>query len=158
MWESRSPIYQKNETKNVIRSNERDFQKFSDSKHLNLSLSEETYASALENTLDEKTILAEVNKMFSLEVCVKEGNFIMFTNTQDPEQKAQPNPKGKLQFNLKEMRLFSVTGFNNDKNLDYFCAQINETELLHCGEFFLDYQKNLVSTNNLFILWYFFLL
>jgi len=129
MWEPRSPLYKTIENKKAIQNSLRN-----NSKLLDVSLSEESNPISLESTSYDTAELIDVNNMFSLELFVEEGKLIMHTEIPDFDKNIQSSSRGKLQLNLKEFRLFSVTGFNNDKNLNYFCIQLNETDILHCGE------------------------
>ncbi|XP_068148275.1 autophagy-related protein 2 homolog A [Drosophila tropicalis] len=65
---------------------------------------------------------------FSFEAIIEEGCLILFAPVRDSD-----NVVGKFQINLKELKLFTVTGLNNDKNLGYFCIQLKQIEALHCG-------------------------
>lgn len=70
----------------------------------------------------------------SFELCFEDGSLIMYTDVQDVEKGCAPSSHSILQLNLKEFRLFSVTGFNYDKNLSYCCLQLNELEVFHSGK------------------------
>ncbi|XP_043070830.1 autophagy-related protein 2 homolog A isoform X2 [Drosophila grimshawi] len=75
----------------------------------------------------------EENSVCSFELCVKEGILLMYTDIRDLENKEQTSSRGKLKCNIKEFRLFSVTGLKNEKNLSYFCTQLKEIDVYHCG-------------------------
>lgn len=77
----------------------------------------------------------EEKTVSSFELSVNQGVIILFTDIQEIETIRELSPRGKMQFNFKEFRLFSATAVSNDKNLSYFCIQIKEIDVYHCGKF-----------------------
>ncbi|KAH8305578.1 hypothetical protein KR059_001867 [Drosophila kikkawai] len=73
------------------------------------------------------------NEAFSFELFVEEGSLILFSHFLDPETNQRAKECGKFQVNLKELRLFTVNGLDNDANRSFFCIQLGEIEALHCG-------------------------
>lgn len=73
----------------------------------------------------------------SFDLCFEDGTLIVYTDVQDVEKGSQQSNHSILQLNFKEFRLFSVTGFNYDKNLSYFCLQLNEMDVYHSGKYIL---------------------
>ncbi|XP_064538983.1 autophagy-related protein 2 homolog A, partial [Drosophila montana] len=82
----------------------------------------------------QSATIKDDNNVCSFELYVKEGICIIYTNVQDLEKTDQISPRGKLQWNLKDFRSFMVTALNNDKNLGYFCVQIKDIDVYHCGQ------------------------
>lgn len=73
------------------------------------------------------------NEAFSFELFVEEGSLILFSHFLDPETNQRAKECGKFQVNLKELRLFTVNGLDNDASRSFFCIQLGEIEALHCG-------------------------
>lgn len=71
----------------------------------------------------------------SFELRFDDGTIIIYTDVQDIEKGCQKSNHSILQLNFKEFRLFSVTGFNYDKNLSYCCLQLNEMDVYHSGKY-----------------------
>ncbi|XP_030557492.1 autophagy-related protein 2 homolog B isoform X3 [Drosophila novamexicana] len=95
------------------------------------------------------TINDDIN-VCSFELCVKEGICIIYTNVQELEKTDQLSPRGKLQWNLKDFRAFTVAALNNDKNSGYFCVQLKDIDVYHCGQTVEDYEtawSDVIDTN-----------
>ncbi|KAH8385046.1 hypothetical protein KR093_006195 [Drosophila rubida] len=138
MWEPRAYLLtnlgERNTTLNNVENYGSDILKMMNSESVHVNLSNENENSLHNSSVIDKTSLKEEQNMFSFELCVEEGILIMYPEIRELDKKDQRNTKGKLQLNLKELTLFLVTGFNNDQNLSYFCVQLNETDVLHCGQ------------------------
>ncbi|XP_062121458.1 autophagy-related protein 2 homolog B isoform X4 [Drosophila sulfurigaster albostrigata] len=141
MWEPRVNLLRNTDNSNIIHDNipkrKEDILQYS--KHVYINLSDEKDSTSTESSKYDKATLKEVNNMFSFELCVKEGIFIMYPEIPEFEKRDQTSTKGKLQLNLKELSCFFVTGCNNDKNLSYLCVQINDADILHCGQIIEEY-------------------
>lgn len=58
---------------------------------------------------------------------------ILFSHLLDPETNQRSKECGKFQVNLKELRLFTVNGLDNDSTRSFFSIQLGEIDALHCG-------------------------
>ncbi|KAH8268782.1 hypothetical protein KR018_006644 [Drosophila ironensis] len=73
------------------------------------------------------------NEAFSFELFVEQGSLILFSHLLDPESNQRGKECGKFQVNVKELRLFTVNGLDNDLNRSFFCIQLGDIDALHCG-------------------------
>ncbi|XP_030386757.1 autophagy-related protein 2 homolog B isoform X2 [Scaptodrosophila lebanonensis] len=112
MWEPRSPLFKTHEVRSHTEYN-----------------SSDDYSN---KSLMEKLVKKSKNNC-ALKLVIDEMKLIMCTQVRDIETHVHPSQSGKFQFELKELQLFIVMGFNGDKNLNYICIQLNEMNILHCG-------------------------
>ncbi|XP_033148965.1 LOW QUALITY PROTEIN: autophagy-related protein 2 homolog A [Drosophila busckii] len=125
MWEPHSPLYQNYET-----NHQQNNVKYK----MGWSGDEVFHSFNTKSEPSEKSNLVETKSVFSLELCIAEGSFIIFTNVLESDKIVQPIHYGKLQINLKGFKLFTVTAPNNDKNISYFLIQLREIDVYHIGQ------------------------
>ncbi|XP_030386758.1 autophagy-related protein 2 homolog B isoform X3 [Scaptodrosophila lebanonensis] len=135
MWEPRSPLFKTHEVRSHTEYNSSDDcepKKVCHSPNGSL-LNKSIYFSLDSNkSLMEKLVKKSKNNC-ALKLVIDEMKLIMCTQVRDIETHVHPSQSGKFQFELKELQLFIVMGFNGDKNLNYICIQLNEMNILHCG-------------------------
>ena len=59
---------------------------------------------------------------------------------QDSTGNVIPEQRGEMQINLKEMNLFTVTGYKGQPQYNYICMQANHVALHHCGKLLISYK------------------
>lgn len=145
MWEPRSPHYSSEASARKDSSSEsqpeEEEEEDEDQFRRNLLLSTSTMESSIYFSMAEPTTPAPAaapspkvsSEAFSFELFVEEGSLILFSHLLDPESQQRGKECGKFQVNLKELRLFTVNGLDNDQNRSFFCIQLGEIEALHCG-------------------------
>ncbi|KAH8417293.1 hypothetical protein KR222_008007 [Zaprionus bogoriensis] len=124
MWEPRSTLFQDDEMKNQVKYNMGRDERGSGSNH----------HTTFPELITPKNCDNSLFNMFSFDLCFEEGILTLYTDIQDLEKGCQQSNRGILQLDLKEFRLFSVSGFNYDKNVNYFCLQLNQMDVFHSGE------------------------
>ncbi|XP_017127168.1 autophagy-related protein 2 homolog A [Drosophila elegans] len=144
MWEPRSPHYDsrpEEEERGVVASKhhlDADTPQLEEFRR-NLLLSTSAMESSIYFSMAEPTVSSASapppvrNEAFSFELFVEQGSLILFSHILDPETNQRSQECGKFQVNLKELRLFTVNGLDNDANRSFFCIQLGEIEALHCG-------------------------
>ncbi|XP_034655365.1 autophagy-related protein 2 homolog A isoform X1 [Drosophila subobscura] len=154
MWEPRSPHYdyqgeeqrehneRESEEEEQAELEEYEKHKYDRSVLLSTSAMESSiYFSMAENTLPKSHAKPNPSaqaqppndEAFSFELFVAEGSLILFSHFVEPETQLRAQQCGKFQVNIKEFKLFTVNGLNNDQNRSYFCIQLSHVEALHCG-------------------------
>ncbi|KAH8296286.1 hypothetical protein KR054_004058 [Drosophila jambulina] len=162
MWEPRSPHYESNLEEESRGSKHLDSEPQLEEFRRNQLLSTSAMESSIYFSMAASAAppsapppLAKVrNEAFSFELFVEEGSLILFSHFPDPETNQRSKECGKFQVNLKELRLFTVNGLDNDANRSFFCIQLGEIEALHCGNTLQDLElawseapdKNLLRT------------
>ncbi|XP_002035100.2 autophagy-related protein 2 homolog A [Drosophila sechellia] len=138
MWEPRSPHYDNNTDNEVPESKDLYAEPQLEEFRRNLLLSTSAMESSIYFSMAEPTVSAPPappvrNEAFSFELFVEQGSLILFSHLLDPETNQRSKECGKFQVNLKELRLFTVNGLDNDSNRSFFCIQLGEIDALHCG-------------------------
>ncbi|KAH8349644.1 hypothetical protein KR084_003244 [Drosophila pseudotakahashii] len=139
MWEPRLPHYEQNPEEEAGDSKNLDAEPQLEEFRRNLLLSTSAMESSIYFSMAEPTVSAAPasppvrNEAFSFELFVDQGSLILFSHMLDPETNLRTTECGKFQVNVKELRLFTVNGLDNDSNRSFFCIQLGEIEALHCG-------------------------
>ncbi|SPP85413.1 autophagy-related protein 2 homolog A [Drosophila guanche] len=154
MWEPRSPHYDyqgeeqrehnERESEEEEQADQEEYEKHKYDRSVLLSTSameSSIYFSMAENTLPKSHAKPNPSaqaqppneEAFSFELFVAEGSLILFSHFVEPETQQRTAQCGKFQVNIKEFKLFTVNGLNNDQNRSYFCIQLSHVEALHCG-------------------------
>ncbi|XP_017011683.2 autophagy-related protein 2 homolog A [Drosophila takahashii] len=139
MWEPRSPHYDRNPEEESGDQKHLDTEPQLEDFRRNLLLSTSAMESSIYFSMAENPVSAAPtspplrNEAFSFELFVEQGNLILFSHLLDSETNLRSTECGKFQVNLKELRLFTVNGLDNDANRSFFCIQLGEIEALHCG-------------------------
>nr|XP_022914053.1 autophagy-related protein 2 homolog B isoform X1 [Onthophagus taurus] len=69
---------------------------------------------------------------FALNLHIKLGLVGMNTPVRDLHSNVIPNQQGEFVFQLHDMTIFNVSGYNGDNNLGYVCATARKAEMYHC--------------------------
>lgn len=69
----------------------------------------------------------------SFELEVSQGILTLYAPVRDIENRILPGQLGEFILKANHFNLFSVNGFNGNKNLAYLCMQIKSAEIYHCG-------------------------
>ncbi|XP_039485228.1 autophagy-related protein 2 homolog A [Drosophila santomea] len=159
MWEPRSPHYDIHTDNEVPESKNLYAEPQLEEFRRNLLLSTSTMESSIYFSMAEPTVSAPPappvrNEAFSFELFVEQGSLILFSHLLDVETNQRSKECGKFQVNIKELRLFTVNGLDDDSNRSFFCIQLGEIEALHCGNTLQDLElawsdladKNLLPT------------
>lgn len=138
MWEPRSPHYDINPDNEVPESKDLYAEPQLEEFRRNLLLSTSAMESSIYFSMAEPTASAPPappvrNEAFSFELFVEQGTLILFSHLLDPETNQRSKECGKFQVNLKELRLFTVNGLDNDSTRSFFSIQLGEIDALHCG-------------------------
>lgn len=138
MWEPRSPHYDISPDNEVPESKDLYAEPQLEEFRRNLLLSTSAMESSIYFSMAEPTASAPPappvrNEAFSFELFVEQGTLILFSHLLDPETNQRSKECGKFQVNLKELRLFTVNGLDNDSTRSFFSIQLGEIDALHCG-------------------------
>ncbi|XP_053954564.1 autophagy-related protein 2 homolog A [Anastrepha ludens] len=69
----------------------------------------------------------------SIEISIENASVVLFVPIRDTETQIKPEDLGKINIKLEELKIFSVSGYNDNKNLCYLCLELRDLEMDHCG-------------------------
>nr|XP_014094904.1 autophagy-related protein 2 homolog A [Bactrocera oleae] len=101
-----------------------------------ISMTESIYFSTHDSHNTEDTYREEINikkSQFSINVSVRNGLVELFVPIRDTDNQIMPKDLGKIDINVNELNIFSVNGYNANKNLCYLCIEIDDIKMDHCG-------------------------
>ncbi|XP_039964190.1 autophagy-related protein 2 homolog A [Bactrocera tryoni] len=161
MWEPSSPILNsinticvenKQSIYNIPSSSEPQYSRFNEfdlseseesgsfaEQNINLkgiSMTESIYFSTLDSHNTEDIYREEINikkSQFSINVSIRNGLVELFVPIRDTENQIMPEDMGKIDINVNELNIFSVNGYNSNKNVCYLCIEIDDIKMDHCG-------------------------
>lgn len=101
-----------------------------------ISMTESIYYSTHDSHNTEDTYREEINikkSQISINISIQNGIVELFVPIRDTENQIMPNDLGKTEINVNELNIFSVNGYNDNKNLCYLCIESNDIKMDHCG-------------------------
>ncbi|CAD7003844.1 unnamed protein product [Ceratitis capitata] len=70
---------------------------------------------------------------FSIDISIMNGLLNITLPITDKETQIVEQDTGKMDIDVKKLRIFSVNGHNSDKNLCYLCIEASDITMDHCG-------------------------
>lgn len=89
------------------------------------------YTSSSRRTLS--TVPTLTTNSCSFELNINEGVLTLLAPVRGADNKVIPGQRGEFVITLSNLTLFTVSGYQENKNLSYVCLQASEAELFHCG-------------------------
>lgn len=92
-----------------------------------------------------KTIEAKGQSYMVLDINIGHGLLCMYVPVRDISTNVIPGQHGEFLFNVEDVNVFSVTGYQGDDNLGFVCVQAHNAQLYHCGKFIWKINLNCTS-------------
>ncbi|XP_017466470.1 PREDICTED: autophagy-related protein 2 homolog B [Rhagoletis zephyria] len=69
----------------------------------------------------------------SVEIFIQKGSVGLFLPIRNKENLIIPEDVGKIDIKVNELKIFSVSGYNENRNLCYLCLEVGDVKMDHCG-------------------------
>ncbi|XP_067647283.1 autophagy-related protein 2 homolog B [Eurosta solidaginis] len=70
---------------------------------------------------------------FAIEIVIENGTLGLCVPVRNKDNKALTDGIGKIDFMFNDLKIFSVNGYNDNKDLCYLCLQLSDFQMQHCG-------------------------